>query len=323
MKRFLAIFLTISLLCVMAAGCSGQTQETAAPETTVPETTVPETTVPETTVPATTEAPVYTSFYYFYNYQSGDYIYSDVATFQEVAGAVCLASALDYGFLDDEAYEYISEGYDAQYAIFMYAYDAAQIDAYVAYLETMGFAYQSSENFSQGKSDYYLKEANGCFIDFFYKTDAEGNIEYVALEPCMNRDSTEESSCYYFYDYETGEYVYSDVLNYQNVTGAVCTHSALDFGFLSDANYEYMIEGYDERYGVFLYEYDEAQLNAYMSYLESLGFENVNTQSYNEGKSYYYQNPETGYLFDIFVKGNVILGYEYLAIEPYMNAETE
>lgn len=328
MKRFLTTLLAISLLCAMMAGCSGDVQETTVPETTVPETTVaettvPETTIPETTVPETTEPVVYDSFYYFYDCDAEGFIYTDVATFQAVAGAVCMASADDYGFLSEEDYAYFRLGYDDYYDLFIYHYEEAQLERYIAYLEELGFAYYGTKEFSQGVSHYYRNEENGYTIDFFFKTDDAGVWEYVVLEAYLNYDPLAVESFYYFYDYTAEEYIYSDVATYHSITGASCTASALNFGFLSVEGYEDIVDGYDDSYAVFIYEYDEAQLEAYFSYLEDRGYEHVNTKEYSEGRSYFYQDKETGYTFDIFLCSGENGSYEYVAIEPYLNAEVQ
>lgn len=127
---------------------------------------------------------------------------------------------------------------------------------------------------------------------------------------------TDPDSCYWFYDYAAGQYVESNVVTYQGITGAECQLSALDWGFLQE-DYENMVVGYDESYGVFLYEYAWSSLERYFSYLESVGFEEYLIEEYQEGTSYYYYSAETGFYMDIFVANDSA----FLVIEPYLNAD--
>lgn len=343
MKRILAFLLVLVMLFSMA-GCSDLVDEVKdevkdkiiealeeeeepedepkeEPEETEPEETEPEETEPEETEPAASETVVYDSFYYFYDYLTEEYIYSDVAAFHAVTGTACTASSLDFGFLEEEDYEYMTEGYDERYAVFLYPYDSGALEAYITYLESVGYAYLSSEDFNEGTSYYYQNGENGYLFDVFVMKNAEGVYEYVALEPCVNKlDSTEDY--YDFYDYANQEYLDSDLISYHGVTGATCTASALDFGFLSEEGYEDIVEGYDPRYAVFLYEYDQEQLEYYFSYLEANGYALVTTMEYNEGMSYYYQDPSNGYTLDIFLLKSDFLGYENVVIEPYLNGDT-
>ena len=85
MKKWIAIFLALTL-----CGCAAQVVETTVPtatqsEPTVPETTVPETTVPETTVPMT-EAP--TEALHSPLYREGLDIEQVLTYFQEVANQI-------------------------------------------------------------------------------------------------------------------------------------------------------------------------------------------------------------------------------------------
>lgn len=123
-------------------------------------------------------------------------------------------------------------------------------------------------------------------------------------------------SYYYFYDYGNETYIYSDVATYQAVTGGVCELSALSWEFL-EGNYEYVVEGYDDRYGIFLYEYDAGLLEQYRNYLISAGYICKATEQFIEGFCYYFYNAENEYIIELFVaEGNA-----YLVIEPYLEAE--
>ena len=124
----------------------------------------------------------------------------------------------------------------------------------------------------------------------------------------------EISRSFMFYDYAAGKYLESKVHTYQHVTGDECFASALDWDFL-DGDWDYVVEGYDVRYGLFFYEYDVNSFDKYTEYLNSVGFEYESQESYTEGVSYFYRNPFTGMQIDIFI----LDGNEYMIIEPYCN----
>lgn len=130
------------------------------------------------------------------------------------------------------------------------------------------------------------------------------------------------SSFYYFYDYKNIDRVQSEIATFQAVTGSACLHSSMDYGFLQVEDYDGMCDGYNEMYNVFLYQYSKSKLDSYIRYLEEQGFVYVSTENYKQGYSRYYKNAETGYQFDIFVKISDSGIFEYVAIQPYMNAGT-
>lgn len=127
---------------------------------------------------------------------------------------------------------------------------------------------------------------------------------------------TSWESFYQFWDYENSVYVESEVATFQAYTGVPCELSAYDWAFLEE-DYSDMVEGYDEYRGVFIYAYDWSSLNAYMEYLESIGFDQYLVEEYTQGTSYYYEHPAYGYYLDVFV----VSDSSYVAIEPYMNAD--
>lgn len=123
-------------------------------------------------------------------------------------------------------------------------------------------------------------------------------------------------SYYYFYDYGNDTYIASEVATYQAVTGGVCELSTLSWDFL-EGNYDYVVEGYDDRYGIFLYEYDSGKLEQYRNYLISAGYLCRSTEQFLEGFCYVFYNAETDYTIELFVAE----GDAYLVIEPYIAAE--
>ena len=313
MKRVLSLMLALLMLAGMLAGCSEKEEEQ---------------------IPETTQRVVYDSFYYFYDYGTQEYRQSDVATYHAVTGAECELSSLDWNFLEED-YTYVVEGYDDSYGVYLYAYDEAQLEEYRHYLSGVGFLFTGKEQFNEGESYFFLNQANGYMVDLFVAEDES----YIAVEPYVEADETDMPATeatedtqptesvqvpvetyddfFYFYDYVAEEYLASEVATYQEVTGTACEYSIVDWNFLTEEDYQYVTEGYDPEYGLFLYPYDEAKLESYERYLVLNGFLCVKTEDYKEGTSYFYENKITGMLMDIFV----MTGDTYVVIEPYTNAE--
>ena len=123
----------------------------------------------------------------------------------------------------------------------------------------------------------------------------------------------EISRSFYFYSISDEQYYQSKVHTYQHVTGRTCEMSSLDWSFL-EGDFTYIVEGYDVDYGVFLYEYDVNDFDAYTEYLGTVGFVFTGSEEFAEGVSYYYENEFSGYLIDIFI----LDGDEIIIIEPYI-----
>ena len=316
MKRFMSLMLALLMLFFVMAGCSAKEEEQ---------------------IPETTQRVVYDSFYYFFDYGTQEYHQSDVATYHAVTGAECELSSLDWTFLEGD-YSYVVEGYDESYGVYLYAYDEGQLEAYRHYLNSIGFLFTGKEQFTEGESYFFVNQANGFMMDLFVAEDQS----YVAVEPYVEADETDATEApateatentqptesvqvpadtynefFYFYDYATGEYLASEVATYHAVTGAVCEFSVADWEFLTNEDYQYVTEGYDPEYGLFLYPYNKAQMEDYARYLVLNGFLCVKTEDYEEGTSYFYENKITGMLMDIFV----MEGDSYVVVEPYTNAE--
>ncbi len=114
---------------------------------------------------------------------------------------------------------------------------------------------------------------------------------------------------YKVWNYTDKKYEISRINNYQNVTGQVCQASAFDWEL------EGLAEGYHDNYGVYVYNYNMTEFDAYTEYLYSIGFEFQESKDYNDGTSYFYTNEFNGYQIDIFISS----GDEYIIIEPYCN----
>ena len=107
----------------------------------------------------------------FSPYTGSGYNYSLVNTYQTVTGATCRFSC-------DEEDEAVSGYYDC-YVYYGYDYVFSEYDAYVAYLKSIGFVYQDSEQFSDGTSYYYYNEKDNILVDMFITSDSEGLLIWV------------------------------------------------------------------------------------------------------------------------------------------------
>lgn len=117
---------------------------------------------------------------------------------------------------------------------------------------------------------------------------------------------------YKVWNYTDNEWELSKINTYQHVTGDACFASSMTWAF-TDGDFEDVVEGYDEGYGIFWYEYDVNSFDAYTAYLNTVGFVFLESEDFNEGTSYYYVNEFTGHYIDIFVWADK----EYVFIEPY------
>lgn len=122
----------------------------------------------------------------------------------------------------------------------------------------------------------------------------------------------ETDRSYSIWNYTSGEWEQSMVNTYQHITGRKCWVSDYDWSF-TDNDFDTMVEGYHDYYGVYGYEYDVQEFDTYTEYLNSIGFAFVKTEEYTTGKSYYYHNEFTGENVDIFI----LEGDEYVFIEVY------
>lgn len=94
--------------------------------------------------------------------------YSLVNTYQQVTGSPCLRSCLETASGKIKT----TDGYDYENDYFVYKYSAKEYDDYVNYLKSVGFDYDSSENYSDGTSYYYYNEKDGILIDIFVSKDS-------------------------------------------------------------------------------------------------------------------------------------------------------
>ena len=116
--------------------------------------------------------------YLVWNMTEEEYELSKINTYQHVTGAECLLSCLNWDFLDGE-FEDTVEGFDKDFGIFCYEYNVQEFDDYTAYLNSVGYFFMESEDFSDGISYYYRNDFNGFCVDIFV---IEGD-ELIVIEP--------------------------------------------------------------------------------------------------------------------------------------------
>lgn len=109
--------------------------------------------------------------YSLWDYES--YYYSLVHTYQLVTGADCL-----YSVEGDDYYN----GYYDMCEYYIYDYNAAQYDEYVAYLKSSGFSYLDNEAFEGGVSYYYYNEKDSIMADLFVTSDNTELWIWMTLE---------------------------------------------------------------------------------------------------------------------------------------------
>jgi len=96
-----------------------------------------------------------------------------------------------------------------------------------------------------------------------------------------------------FSPYDGTNYYYSTVNTYQVVTGAECLYSVDSYG-----NYS---EGYYDCSEFYMYNYVVSEYDAYVAYLKNIGFVFQDSETFDEGTSYYYLNEKDGVLVDLFI----------------------
>lgn len=123
---------------------------------------------------------------------------------------------------------------------------------------------------------------------------------------------------YLVWNYTYEEYEQSKINTYQHITGSDCIYSYYDWKFLDSYYYNNQVKGYNPEYGIFCYEYDVEKLDQYTEYLNSIGFVFMESEDFEEGTSYYYENEFSGFMMDIFTYTDKD-GKEFVIIEPYTN----
>lgn len=96
---------------------------------------------------------------------SEDYYQSMIHTYHLVTGAECQRSANDYNQWSGV------KGYAEGYPIYIYEYNVEQFDKYVDYLTSIGFIFESKEDYKDGTSYFYMEELNNYFADLYVTGD--------------------------------------------------------------------------------------------------------------------------------------------------------
>ncbi len=105
---------------------------------------------------------------------------------------------------------------------------------------------------------------------------------------------TLESSRSYSPQDSDGNFYYSLVNTYQQVTGASCISSCLNGGAGEQA-------GYIDMYDFYKYGYNTNQYDTYTAYLRENGFVYQENEQFGNGTSYYYYNEKDNILVDLFI----------------------
>ena len=96
-------------------------------------------------------------------YDGENFYYSLINTYQYITGKECIRSIATDG-------DY-KTGYRDCMRGYAYDYDVASYDSYVAYLKSIGFVFDQSENFDGGISYYYYDEREDVQVDLFISSD--------------------------------------------------------------------------------------------------------------------------------------------------------
>lgn len=98
--------------------------------------------------------------YMAYNYASKKYEQTMINTYQYITGQDCAYSALNWDLKN------MVQGYDEDYGIFLYAYNAENFDQYTDYLNNTGFEYIDSGEDRSGTLYLYYNDHTGYYVKF-------------------------------------------------------------------------------------------------------------------------------------------------------------
>lgn len=121
--------------------------------------------------------------YKVWNYSTKEYELSKINTYQHVTGSTCIASDYDWDLVSDGDYSDVAEGYVEDMGVFFYLYDADEFDQYTEYLNSIGFTFVESKDYTNGISYYYENEFSGYRLDMFIEEGSDGAL---VIEPYCN-----------------------------------------------------------------------------------------------------------------------------------------
>ena len=109
--------------------------------------------------------------YLVYSYSAEDYYLSNIHTYQLVTGATCKRSTKEY-----DTWGGVS-GYTEGYPIYVYPYTVEEFDEYIDYLTSIGFVFDSKEDYKSGTSYFYVEELHNYYVDLYVVKD----VVYVSI----------------------------------------------------------------------------------------------------------------------------------------------
>ena len=125
-------------------------------------------------------------------------------------------------------------------------------------------------------------------VDYINQLAMDKNMTVNEYEEWFTTESSRSWSPQDDYD----NFYYSTINTYQAVTGATCKTSV-------DGEDRY--SGYIDMCDLYIYDYNQAQYDQYVSYLKTQGFVFDSDESFSGGISYYDVNELDGILIDLFV----------------------
>lgn len=110
--------------------------------------------------------------YFIYSVTEDEFVRSTVHTYQTVTGRECVVSTDGFEEIDLILGD---TGYKEGCLVYFYEYHVDEFDAYTQYLNSIGYEYDSREEYDGGTSYFYINEFTACMADILVMSD------YVAV----------------------------------------------------------------------------------------------------------------------------------------------